>query len=229
MGGNQAVVPELGNGGLVFFGQIMANVSHEFNNVITIVGELAGLLHDLSSLAEDGRPIPLEKLKSISGNISKYILRGKEIISHMNKFSHSVDEPYKEFDLQELIENMQALTQRIVERRQMSLSLELPEESISVTGDPFEMRRAFWACLDLFLESSSASVSVSLRRSDNGRELELDMEGDIAEATLEDHAGWIVLKDLVSRLGGRLSRNHVENRTVLHLTIPVKGTRYEER
>ncbi len=28
---------------LQFFGKVMANVSHEFNNVITIIGELSGL------------------------------------------------------------------------------------------------------------------------------------------------------------------------------------------
>ena len=43
---------------LQFFGRIMANVSHEFNNVITIIGELSGLLRDLAGLAERGRPLP---------------------------------------------------------------------------------------------------------------------------------------------------------------------------
>jgi signal transduction histidine kinase len=228
MSGNQAIIPERDGAGLVFFGRIMANVSHEFNNVITVIGELAGLLQDLSNLAGDEHPVPLEKLKSVSVKISKYVLRGKELISHMNKFSHSVDEPCKEFELRELIENMQALTQRIVERRQMSLSLDLPEDSISITGDPFEMRRVFWACLNLFLESSSAKVSVSLRRLDNGSELEMEIKGDISEATLEEHMDCIELKDLVSQIGGRLSCKEIDNRTVVLLGIPVKGTRHEE-
>ena len=92
---------------IAFFGRIMANVSHEFNNIITVISELAGLLKDLTLMSQKGREIPPEKLASISENISRQVARGKNLITHMNRFSHSSDEPVTRVDAGQIVENIQ--------------------------------------------------------------------------------------------------------------------------
>jgi signal transduction histidine kinase len=162
-----------------FFGRIMANVSHEFNNIITVISELAGLLKDLSLMSRKGRPIPNEKLEAISDNISKQVSRGKHIVKHMNRFSHSTDESRAEVDLGQVLENMQVLTDRLFKNRQSDMTLSGPPEGISLLTDPFELRRILFACLDRFLDGASPEVSIAVKRPGNGEKPELEISGPI--------------------------------------------------
>ena len=51
--------------GLQFFGRISASISHELKNVLAIINENAGLLEDLTSMADRGKPIDSARLKAI--------------------------------------------------------------------------------------------------------------------------------------------------------------------
>ena len=61
--------------GLQFFGKMTASISHEIKNTLAIMNENAGLLEDLSILAERGRPLDLERVKRIAGQVTKQIHR----------------------------------------------------------------------------------------------------------------------------------------------------------
>jgi signal transduction histidine kinase len=162
-----------------FFGRIMANVSHEFNNVITVISELAGLLKDLSLMAQKGREVTPEKIESIADNISKQVARGKHLVSHMNRFSHSTDETHTQVNPCGIVENMQVLTDRLFKNSQSNIIFRAPEETFSLNTDPFELRRILFLCLNLFLGTSSSEVSITLNRSKNGGELELQISGEV--------------------------------------------------
>ena len=56
---------------LAFFGKIGADVTHEMRNVLSIVGENAGLLDDQLALAESGKALDYEKLKKLSARITR--------------------------------------------------------------------------------------------------------------------------------------------------------------
>ena len=78
--------------GLQFFGKMTASISHEIKNVMAIINESAGLLEDYGMMADKGIPIDPEKLKVVSGRVSKQIHRAEGIIRNMNSLAHSVDE-----------------------------------------------------------------------------------------------------------------------------------------
>ena len=90
MSWNWEVISETG---LQFFGKMSASISHEMKNVMAIINENAGLLEDLTVMAEKGMPIDPERLKTQASRIMKQIRRGDDIIKGMNRFAHSVDEP----------------------------------------------------------------------------------------------------------------------------------------
>jgi C4-dicarboxylate-specific signal transduction histidine kinase len=206
-----------------FFGRIMANVSHEFNNVITVISELAGLLKDLAFLAQKGREIPPGKLESISDNISRQVVRGKNLITHMNRFSHSADEPLAKVDLGETVENMRVLTDRLFKNRQTNLSFTPAERACALTTNPFELRYIIFCCLDRFLESSSPDLSLSMRRLDNGREIELIFSGTTGTSLSEPDDRIEELREQVAGLNGRLTYELDEDKVCISLILP-EGT-----
>ena len=50
---------------LAFFGMISAGMSHEMRNVLSIIGEYAGLLDDFLVAAERGAPLDSDKLRRL--------------------------------------------------------------------------------------------------------------------------------------------------------------------
>ena len=78
--------------GLQFFGKISASISHELKNVMAIVNENAGLLEDLTVMAERGKPLDPARLKLMAAAVQKQIGRADVILKNMNRFAHSFDE-----------------------------------------------------------------------------------------------------------------------------------------
>ena len=96
MSWNWEVISETG---LQFFGKMSASISHEMKNVMAIINENAGLLEDLTVMAEKGMPIDPQRLRTQASRIMKQIRRGDDIIKGMNRFAHSVDEPWRQVEL----------------------------------------------------------------------------------------------------------------------------------
>ena len=92
---------------LLFFGTISASFSHEINNVISIIGDLSGLISDLLAAAEQGRPVDFAKIKEKNEKILNNAKRGETLIKRFNKFAHSADESVKNVELNDLIGNFQ--------------------------------------------------------------------------------------------------------------------------
>ena len=94
------------NDDLAFFGKINASISHELKNVLAIISETAGLLNDLTEMAKEGKKVELETLSTCSKDIVEEIQRGFFTIKQMNRFAHSVDDPFKKVDLIEILDLM---------------------------------------------------------------------------------------------------------------------------
>jgi signal transduction histidine kinase len=98
------------NTDLAFFGKVNASISHELKNILAIVSETAGLLHDLTEMAVRGKKVDLNMLMTCSEDIEEEIQRGFGTIKQMNTFSHSVDEPFKSVNLIEVLDLVINLT-----------------------------------------------------------------------------------------------------------------------
>jgi len=77
--------------GLVFFGTLTASVTHELNNVLSIIDQTRGLLEDLAVGAASGRAIDPARLETIATRIDRQVRKGVEIMSCLNRFAHSLD------------------------------------------------------------------------------------------------------------------------------------------
>lgn len=153
---------------LHFFGRITANLSHEMNNVITIIGEVSGLLDDLLLLAEKGRPLDTEKLKSLSENIKRQTRRGKTLITEMNFLGHSIDEPLRQVDLNLVAGHIASLARRIVERKGGALEVRRFERPVLAVCNPFDLLQSIFWCLEMVLEAGAVTEPVCIAASAGG-------------------------------------------------------------
>jgi C4-dicarboxylate-specific signal transduction histidine kinase len=207
--------------GLSFFGVVTASLSHEINNAIAIIGELSGLLDDLLAGAGQGRPLNNEKLQEISGKIGKQVKKGQGIIKRLNRFAHSIDEPVREFDLKELLEQITTIAERFAFLKGVNLEAKLEDDSIMIISNPFSLQQAIFTGIEVALRASKKNDAVTVA---------LEHEGDGARVVLtsvpipqtdEADAKLSFLSILAAELGGSVNVTAVDDGThSITLSIP---------
>ncbi len=134
--------------GLVFFGKMSASISHDIKNCLAIINENAGLLEDLCVGASQGMPLKPDHLQAVSEKIKKQVRRSNNIITHMNRFAHSIDKPTQNVDLVGSIDLMCALGERSAALQNVTLQAQLPDHAVKVFSAPYLLNHIIWLCLE---------------------------------------------------------------------------------
>jgi C4-dicarboxylate-specific signal transduction histidine kinase len=173
--------------GLQFFGKISASISHEMKNVLAIINENAGLLEDLTLMADRGQPIDPARLIKMAAAVKKQIVRADEILKNMNRFAHSIDKTLAEVDLNQSIELFMALTDRFIARRGVKVDLQLPANPVAFQTAPFFLMNLLWLCLDFSMSASGDEKRVKLiaEETENGVRIQFRRLAGITAALLE--------------------------------------------
>ncbi|MFO7654795.1 MAG: sensor histidine kinase [Candidatus Krumholzibacteriia bacterium] len=147
---------------LEFFGQVTASVTHQINNVLSVVAELNGLLDDLARAAGEDRPVAPQKLADVAGRIQRQVERGVGYVDRLNEFAHAVDEPRGPVDLTAAVSAVEALAQRMAVLRRAELSCTVPAEPVTVTSRGFRVLRVIYRGVELALAGGGRGRSVQM-------------------------------------------------------------------
>ncbi len=161
---------------LAFFGAIMASVSHELNNVISIIDQSSGLLEDYAMILEQGNTPPSDKLRSIADRVGRQTKRGLEIISRLNKFAHSADHPKVECNLPDIVVNITALSDRLAAMKKVELETSVPEQPAIAEIDPFSLQQLLFSTIRGMLDCSQGGERIVLS-------VEMDEDGVVVTVT----------------------------------------------
>jgi C4-dicarboxylate-specific signal transduction histidine kinase len=148
--------------GLQFFGEMSASISHDLKNVLAIVNENAGLLEDLTLMADRGKPIDPARLKMMAAAVKKQIGRADGIIRNMNRLAHSIDQTVTNVELNETISLLAGLTARFTAIRSVQVDLKLPQNPVMFQTAPFFLLNLLWRCLDFAMSASGDQKRIEL-------------------------------------------------------------------
>ena len=109
------------SGCLAFFGKITSNITHELNNVFSIINECTGIIEDQLNLALDTGEFDIEKVIKYKDKIISQIDRGKHLNKQFNQFAHIVDFKELSFELDSELSRLILLTKRIAFLREITL------------------------------------------------------------------------------------------------------------
>lgn len=208
----------IGEKELAFFGAITASVSHELNNVISIIDQTAGLLQDLLAGAGPDRPIANERLQKIADSVAAQTERGVRIIKRLNTFAHSVDDPLKEFEINPAVENLVALARRFASLKRTELESNFAEPSAKITNSPFRVQQIVFACLRLMLSEGKPgdTILVSTKTLTDG--VSIVIEGAVSGQQEPDMD---FLRPLSGRINGQIAFTTDGSRARFELTLPL--------
>jgi len=176
---------------LQFFGKIVASISHEIKNVMAIINEKAGLIKDLTLMAEKGVALDPARIQTLAEDLKFQIKRGDAIVQNMNKFAHSADEDSRQVDLCELTDLMVRLAQRFALRLSVTLDLKFPETTLKIKTHPFILESLIWDCLSFAMETSekNGTVNITINKPEDTAELRFGLTGNRFTDPLQSFPG----------------------------------------
>ncbi len=177
--------------GFQFFGKMSASISHEIKNTLSIINETAGLLEDLVFLAEKGKPLDQERLKTMAQRIMRQVHRADEIVKNLNKFAHSVDRQVKSVDLDETLELVLALSGRFASMRGVTMELEPCSDRVAITTIPFFLNNLLWLCMDFAMKATErgGTVRLIIEQTKNGPRIRFTRLEGLVEAPMDEFQG----------------------------------------
>jgi C4-dicarboxylate-specific signal transduction histidine kinase len=190
--------------GLLFFGTLAASVTHELNNVLSIVDQARGLLNDLIVGAGQGHPIDSRRLETIQERIDRQVRKGVDIVNRLNRFAHSLDDPDGPFDAGAETRNLVSLARRFADLKKVRLECTSCDEETRAGRGGFALQQAIFVCLQKVFEASA-----------EGDRIEVGVRGDAGDALVSISAtvrftvdGDDELHQRLDRLMGPLGGSH---------------------
>lgn len=199
---------------LAFFGRMTANVSHEFKNRLATINEKAGLLADLTTMAEQGtRSLDTARVKTIANDIARQVETANTACLRLNRFAHTADVPVRREDLNELL----LLIARLSERQAMIAGIEINVEScpkVEIDVNPFLFQQLVYRCLKWGMDHAS-SRTISLGIEQKGDDTCVTIKGASFDGLSQQSSDNFVR--LLRQLGGRLQINSDDNEVTVLL------------
>ncbi|NQU62898.1 MAG: hypothetical protein HQ517_01245 [SAR324 cluster bacterium] len=125
-----------------FFGKITAGATHELKNILAIIKETTGLIEDLLQMPEHRSEFLQERFEKLFPSINQQIKRGHILLSSLNRFAHSGDDPGEDTDLFAAAENLSILCKHILRLKSASIVLQPVGKSVSARIQRFRFQMA---------------------------------------------------------------------------------------
>lgn len=191
---------------LTFLGRHTAGQSHEVTNVLNVINELAGLLHDLVHLGEQRGRFDADRMRSLAERIQAQVHRGEQIVRKINRFAHATDHQESLFDARDALDVVAFIAGRPARLGRVALELDLPADPLHLVTSPLGFQQAVFEAIETALQAASTqrAVSVSARRVADAAEVRVRSADPLPPparlAPRLEH-----LATLVTRLGGRVT------------------------
>jgi signal transduction histidine kinase len=178
-----AAPDEIGQAGLKFFGRTTAAFTHDLKNALAIISQNAGLMNDYLLMGEKGMPLDPARLKTVAERIDGQTRRADQLIKNMNRFAHSIDEPVKTVDINEMVELLAAVSFREAFLQRVTLVPCPEKEPLMVTTRPFLLLALLGRFLTaaLGLTAEGREIQICVIRQKNGGQVRFANLGGIPD------------------------------------------------
>lgn len=161
-----------------FIAGITAGTTHEIRNILAIVKESAGLIEDLIRAFERRKSLDQDKLMRALSRIDAQVSRGAEVLSHLNRFAHSLDHSAERLDLDQVLRQVVFLGQIAAKRKRHVLQVRAVDQNQSIVTAPFQLQMALLTALQCCMEQlpEGSTVIISLTKRGNRPSVEFTAE-----------------------------------------------------
>jgi C4-dicarboxylate-specific signal transduction histidine kinase len=139
---------DLQNLQLSFIGKILATYTHEMKNHLAIIKESSGLIQDMIEMGK----LPRKKKEaglflSTLQAIDDQLKRSVGVINILNRFGHRMDSPTSTFSMNEIIEELIVLMDRLAKQKRITLEGNFQDQLPSVNSNPSKLQLILYSLI----------------------------------------------------------------------------------
>jgi hypothetical protein len=209
---NQDKHPEVN---LVFMGRVVANYSHEIKNVLAIINETTGLMHDLITLKKENLSEHTQRFTQTLEDIEEHVLRGQELSTHLNALAHAPDKEVGEVDLVQGMHTVFELTRRLVRNKNLSVKTHPPEGKLLITTRPLEFLHLIFTALEWAMARSQPGAEIVFQPQGTEDGMHIEITGWTEHDGQEDE-----VSHRLQRLAAALQGSCIVQQKALVLSLP---------
>ncbi len=151
------------------FGKLTASATHEFQNVLAIIKESAGLMEDVLAFTPmENADILEERLGMPLSTIKKQVARGVELVSCLNGFAHTTDHARIKVDVVALSRRLVLLTRRLGANVGVGLVFEEQDKPLYLTVDAMQFQLCMSCAMESLFSVLPARAVISIGFKDTG-------------------------------------------------------------
>ena len=147
-------------GKLASLGELAAGIAHEINNPVAIMVEEAGWMEDLLKDEQQGRLENAEEFARALNQIKIQGRRCKEITHKLLSFARKTDPTVKNVNLNELIEDVVALSEQRAKYTGVKINLHLSDDIPTVNVSPSEIQQVMLNLINNALDAMEKTGGV---------------------------------------------------------------------
>ncbi|MFO8175629.1 MAG: hypothetical protein R6T96_15180 [Longimicrobiales bacterium] len=184
-----------------FLAIMTAGATHEVRNVLAIIKESAGLIEDMVYLFEKKGKLDREKLHRAVDRIDTQVKRGADLLTSLNRLSHTLDSDTTPLELNEEVAQVGFLSQRFARKQGHQVSVRSLDKGLPLTLNQLHLHMALFSAMDLLLETLTEGATVEMRVVERGGVAAVEFQGtqggesppvgDFAEEGLAGVRTWV--------------------------------------
>ena len=177
------------------FGKLTASATHEFQNVLAIIKESAGLMEDVLAFTPmENADILEERLGMPLSTVKKQVVRGVELVSCLNGFAHTTDQSRMKVDVVVLSKRLILLTRRLAANVGMDLVFEEHDTPIYLTVDAMQLQLCMSSVLEALFSVLPSRAVISLGFQESGSSFFLKFSVSHPEQALPENFSQQILE-----------------------------------
>jgi len=161
-----------------FLATMTASATHEVRNVLAIIKESAGLIEDILQAKPLGGEAVTERILRSVHRIDVQVKRGADLLSNLNRLSHSLDVEVASVDLHDAIELGVFLSQRFARKKGLSIVGPKGETGARTTIHPLHLQMVIFSAIEMCIEDQTEGGSISVYLREVGGKPEVEVRGD---------------------------------------------------
>jgi hypothetical protein len=116
-------------------------------------------------------------VKTLGGTIKRQIQRTDQIIRNMNRFSHAVDEPFKQIEIGDFLEFVLAVSRRLTAAKGVAVTVHSRDQPLMIVTRPFFLHSLIWRLLEYGMERVGPSKTLALTAEERDRGIRVRLTG----------------------------------------------------
>ena len=194
-----------------FLATMTASATHEVRNVLAIIKESAGLIEDLMDVCAKRGTLDQEKVARAVHRIETHVQRGADLLTNLNRLSHTLDHDQDSVDLDQEVEQLVFLSQRFARKKGHQVEAAHCEKDSTAVVSPLLFHMTLFAAMECCLEELPNGSTLTVRAREEGSASVVEFrgvppEGEPPPKTTESD-DWKYLESMAEAVGAGVERS----------------------